>query len=117
MSQKEYLLILIERKYGPLNQVLIEELTWLDLDDQQQLITTLDPTYRNYSNWHSILTARNPEGVYTGLSLNGRLNKEGVPVISADSKPKLLESIDLNTLSVILQHYRNPPSIFQRLFK
>lgn len=99
---KQYLLVLVERKYGPLNKTLIDELTWLDLDDNAQLTTTLDPTYRNYKYWHEVLTAKIPTGIYTNLKLTGRVDKNDTPVISADSKPKLVTTVDVDTLIEIL---------------
>jgi len=117
MKSKAYLLVLIERKFGPLNQVLIEELTWLDLTDLKQLTTTLDPTYRNYKNWHSVLTAKIPTGIYTNLELTGRLDKNDTPVISADSKPELLLPVDNDTLAEVLSELARPRiTQYQKLF-
>lgn len=117
-SKKAYLLVLVERKYGPMNQVLIEELTWIDLSDLKQLTTTLDPTYRNYNNWHTLLTAKIPTGIYTNLDLTGRVDKNDVPVLSADSKPELLLTVDDATLEEILTELARPKlTQFQKLFQ
>jgi len=116
-KQRAYLLVLIERKYGHINESLIEEITWIDLEDLQQLTTTLDPTYRNYPNWHSILTSKNPEGVYTNLKLTGRLDKNDIPVISADSKPELLIEVKPADLEELLKEWARPKlTQFKKLF-
>jgi hypothetical protein len=118
MTQKNYLLVMMQRKHGHINHNLIEELTWLDLQDLKTLTTTLDPTFRNYPNWYSVLTSTCPTGVYTNLKLSGRLNNDNVPVISADSKPQLVREVTPKYVEELLIELARPKlTNFQKLFE
>ena len=116
-KQRRYLLVMMQRKQGQINQTLIEELTWLDLQDLQTLTTTLDPTYRNYSKWHEVLISPCPTGIYTNLKLTGRVDKHDTPVISADSTPELLLEVTPKEVEEVLVELSRPKlTHFQTLF-
>lgn len=117
-KENKYLLVMIQRKMGRLNHTLIEEITWLDLQDLTTLTTTLDPAYRNYHKWHEILISPTPTGIYTDLKLTGRVDKNKTPVISADSQPKLLQTITERDVEEMLVELARPKlTHFQQLFE
>ena len=89
----EYILTDITRKEGKLNYSDIWEVTWVDLVDLQVYATVVDATYRNYtrSNWHNIVNGPIPYGLYSGLRKTAKKDKDGLPVISADSHPALID--------------------------
>lgn len=115
--ERAYLLVMIRRKKGYINDTIIEEITWLDLEDLGQMTTTLDPSYRNYKNWYEILLKDHPEGIYTNLKVSGRLDRHGTPILSADSKPELLLQLDTATVEETLVELTRPKlTKYQELF-
>ena len=91
----EYLLTDITRKIGSRNQSFIYDVTFVDLVDLQVYMCVVDESYRNYirSGWHNIVLGSIPYGLYTGLRKTARLDRDGLPVISADSYPALIEPL------------------------
>ena len=111
------MLVMARRKKGHLNDTIITEITWLDLEDLGTLTTTLDPAYRNYKNWYDMLLKDNPEGIYTNLKLTGKVDKHGTPIISADSKPELLLELTPELVEESLVELTRPTlTKYQELF-
>jgi len=104
MSKQEYLLINIERKEGHLNHTLIEVVNWLDLTTEKICTTTLDPAFRNYKNWYTILTSPSPQGIYTNLKETTKTDKHNCPILSADSKPTRVEPVAPETVIEVMQN-------------
>jgi len=89
----EYILTDIRPKLGHLHHTRIWDITWVDLRDLQVLMTVVDESMRNFrtSHWDTIVTGHIPYGLYTGLRKTARRDRDGLPVISADSQPTLIE--------------------------
>lgn len=101
----EYILTDITRKEGKLNYSDIWEITFVDLVDLQVYATVVDSTYRNYtrSGWHNLVNGPVPYGLYTGLRKTAKRDKDGLPVISADSHPALIEPLTESEVFYVLQ--------------
>ena len=56
-------------------------------------MTVVDTSYRNYtrSGWDRIVAQDQPYGLYSGLIKTKRRDRDGQPVVSADSHPQLIE--------------------------
>lgn len=82
----------ITRKVGKLNEAIIYDLTFVDIQDLQIYTSVVDTTYRNWSKngWQHIIDNK-MYGLYAGLNKTARKSSEGFTVISADSYPQLIE--------------------------
>ena len=89
----EYILTDITPKIGSKHNSYIWDITFVDLVDLQVYMTVVDESMRNFtrSRWDSIVTGPIPYGLYTGLRRTARKDKDGLPVISADSHPQLID--------------------------
>lgn len=89
----EYILSDITPKIGTRHNSYIWDITWVDLEDLQVYMTVVDESMRNFtrSHWDVIVTGSIPYGVYSGLRRTSKQDKDGLPVISADSHPLLIE--------------------------
>jgi hypothetical protein len=88
----EYILTDITPKQGHLNGTYIYDITFVDLVDLQVYMCVVDESYRNFtrSHWDTIVTGSVPYGLYAGLRKTAKRDKDGLPVISADSHPQLI---------------------------
>ena len=102
---KTYILSDVVRKTGIKHYQDIYELTWVDIESLEVLITIVDTTYRNYtrSHWDQIVTKENPLGIYTGLRRTEQSTQDQLQVISADSYPSLVEPLTEAEVVSILQ--------------
>ena len=89
---KNYILSDITPKIGSMNQSYIYDLTWVDPEDLTVYMMVVDESYRNYGRWSNIIK-NNILGVYTGLKRTSKLDKNGQPVMSADSHPQLITAL------------------------
>lgn len=86
----EYLLV--DRQQHPgRNHVIMWRYTWYCLEDGLFYETTVDRTFRNWarSGWQELSTDPAPWGIYTNLRRTRKVTREGMPVITADSHPRL----------------------------
>ena len=86
----EYVLVERTSRRGR-NGVTFWRFTFYCLEDGLFWETTVDNTYDNFkkSGWDHLADDPNPWGVYTGLTRTKRTTREGMPVITADSKPRV----------------------------
>jgi hypothetical protein len=91
----EYLLTDIVRKIGSYNQSFIYDITFVDLVDLQVYMCVVDESFRNYtrSGWHNLVHGDVPYGLYAGLRRTAGRDRDGLPIISADSHPALIEPL------------------------
>jgi hypothetical protein len=84
----EFILIDITSRKSSLNAVKMWELTWYSLSDQRVYVMNVDSSYSNFKkrHWATVVEALVPWGVYSNLKTTDRLNREGLPVLSADSQ-------------------------------
>lgn len=85
---KVYILTDITRKIGNRNHSWIYELTWLDPDDLTIYTMVVDESYRNYLKWDYII-ANEQLGIYGNLRRRTGQDKDGLPIMDADSTPQL----------------------------
>jgi len=90
---------------GIKNYADIYEITWVDIESLEVLMTIVDSTYRNYtrSHWDQIVTKENPLGIYTGLRRTAQTTQDRLTIISADSYPSLVEPLTEAEVVDILQ--------------
>ena len=100
----EYILTDITPKLGHLNNTYIYDITFVDLVDLQVYMCVVDESYRNFirSHWDGIVTGHIPYGLYTGLRKTAKKDKDGLPVISADSLPQLIDPMTEDEIFNIL---------------
>lgn len=101
----EYILTDITAKHGRMNQSMIFDITFVDLVDLQVYMCVVDESYRNYtrSGWHNIVAGSIPYGLYTGLRKTAKRDKDGLPVISADSHPALIDPMTESEVYHVLE--------------
>jgi hypothetical protein len=87
----EYILFKQEQRPGK-NGVTMWRLSFYCIDDGTEWEMTCDSTYRNFkrSGWNQVCTADDSYGVYSDLKRTDRKTREGVPIVSADSRAKLV---------------------------
>lgn len=116
--------ILVDRASHPSRRnhsVTCWRLTFYGLDDGRLYEMTTDSSYRNFhgSNWFWIVEDPNPWGVYEGLTRSTRTTQEGMPIITADSRPDLVwrasDRAEALRLVAADQRQRHPTD-FERLF-
>lgn len=86
----EYVLVERTSRRGR-NGVTFWRFTFYCLADGLFYETTVDNTYDNFrkSGWDHLAEDQSPYGIYTGLTRTQRTTREGFPVITADSRPRL----------------------------
>lgn len=79
-------------------------ITWVCLDDLTHWETSIAEDMDNFLNrgWRSVCNNPDPWGIYTGLKRTTKTSKSGVPIITADSKQKLLQGIDTQEIAIQL---------------
>jgi hypothetical protein len=101
----DLLLTDITPKLGRLNNSYIYDVTFVDIETLEVSMCVVDESYRNYmrSGWDRIVTGAVPYGLYTGLRRTARRDRDGLPVISADSHPQLVEPMALQEIIHIIE--------------
>lgn len=96
-------------------------MVFYSLDDGLLYEMTTDSSYRNFraSGWDWITEDDQPWGVYEGLTRTTRTTQEGMPIITADSRPSLIWRAQDRDQALKLveadQNSRNPTD-FERIF-
>jgi len=103
----ELILSDITPKIGTRHNSYIYEVTFVDIVDLKIYTTIVDESMRNYtrSHWDTIV-AENQLGLYTGLRRTARIDKDSLPVISADSVPQLLDSLTADEIFTCIERRR-----------
>lgn len=101
---KSYLLTEIVTQQGRINNTTIYRLTFVDLDTVRVFHLTVDTSYKNYtrSGWDRICDQRQ-FGVYTGLSTTNRTDTQGLPVLTADSRPEFVMPLSNRELAEVIE--------------
>ena len=107
----EYVLVERTSKLGK-NGVTFWRFTFYCLEDGQFWETTVDNTYDNFhkSGWNLLVDDDMPYGIYTGLTRTRRFTREGFPVITADSRPRITsrcEDYD-EAMKIVCEHQGIP---------
>lgn len=87
----EYILFKQTEQPGK-NGVTMWRLTFYCIDDGTEWEMTCDTTYKNFkrSGWNHVCAADDSYGVYSNLKRIERRTKDGVAVVSADSRARLV---------------------------
>jgi hypothetical protein len=90
-NEMEYLLVDIKQQPSRLNLVTMWRLTFYCLDDGTVWEMTCDSSYKNFKRqgWEQTVTDPNPFATYLDLKRTDRVTKEGIGVVSADSKSRV----------------------------
>ena len=99
---KEYILSDITCRNGRLNQSLIYDLTFIDLE-LQVYVMIVDTSYRNYSKWQHIIDTES-FGAYTGLRRTNAINQDRLPVLDADFPGQLVTHLTQRDIEDIIHH-------------
>ena len=96
-------------------------LVFYGLDDGCLWEMTTDAGFRNFrrSGWHLLMQESDPWGVYQGLRRTQRTTAEGMPIITADSRPDRIykcQDRDEALRLVELDQRQRHPTAFERLF-
>lgn len=77
-------------------------LTWICIDDMTRWETTVDEDMDNFvsRSWRRVCNNPEPWGVYTGLKRTAKTNKQGTPIITADSRQERVIPIESQELAV-----------------
>ena len=102
---KELILADVTTKKGHLNESYIHDLTLLDLVTLEIYTCVVDEHYNNFTRcrWDQILSEPIQYGLYGNLIRTAKKNNEGLPVISADSYPQLMESLTAAEVMTIIE--------------
>ena len=87
----EYILFKQTERPGK-NGTTMWRLTFYSIDDGTEWEMTCDNTYRNFkrSGWESVCLNDDSYGVYSDLKRTDRRTREGVAIVSADSRARLV---------------------------
>ena len=87
----EYILFKQEERPGK-NGVTFWRLTFYCIDDGTEWEMTCDNTYKNFrrSGWDKVCASDDSYGVYSDLKRTDRKTKDGVSIVTADSRAKLI---------------------------
>ena len=96
-------------------------LVFYSLDDGVLYEMTTDSSYRNFrrSGWDHVTADVNPWGVYEGLERSKRTTRDGFPIITADSQPRLIwraQDRDQALKLVEADQRQRSPTDFERMF-
>ena len=102
---KTLILADVTTKIGHLNGSYIHDVTLLCPVTLDLHTCIVDEHYRNYhsSGWDRILKRPIQYGLYGGLRETKRTNSEGFPVISADSRPELIEKLTQADVELVIE--------------
>lgn len=91
---KEYVLIEISETSSKLNLTQMWRLKWYCRNENMIYDMTIDDSYRNFKrcNWDKFIANANPWGLYTNLTPIERKTTNDIPVLTADTEPKLVLS-------------------------
>ena len=99
-------------------------LTFHGLDDGLTYEMTVDPAYNNFkrSGWNQIVQDEYPFGVYAGLRRIQKQTAQGIPILSADGRARIIyrcandhELAQLVEANV--QSFQKSSNTFQELFQ
>ena len=116
--------VLVERQIQPSRLTPgadMYRLVFYGLDDGVLWEMTTDAGFRNFrrSGWNLLMQESDPWGVYQGLKRTQRTTADGMPIITADSRPdriyKCTDRDEALRLVEADQRERNPTA-FERLF-
>lgn len=90
-NEMEYILIDIRKQPSKMNLVPMYRLTFYCLDDGTVWEMTCDSSYKNFKQqgWDQVVNDVNPFATYLDLKRTNRTTKEGITVVSADSKSRV----------------------------
>ena len=101
--------VMVERTSGRgRNGVTFWRFTFYCLADGLFYETTVDNTYDNFhkSGWNLLVEDDQPLGIYTGLVRTRKVTREGFPVVTADSRPRIqvrCEDFD-EAMKIVCEH-------------
>ena len=87
----EYILFKQTQQPGK-NGTTMWRLTFYCIDDGTEWEMTCDNTYKNFKSrgWDRVCHADDSYGVYSELKRTDRKTRDGIPIVSADSRAKLV---------------------------
>jgi hypothetical protein len=119
----QYILVNIEQSQSRLNGGDFWRLTFQGLDDGKTYEMTVDPTYTNFkrSGWNQVVTDEYPYGVYAGLRRTDKRTRNGVPVVNADGRARIIyRCADDHELAALVEanteSFQAPPNTFGQVF-
>lgn len=111
-----YILIDIQEQPSKLNGGFMYRITWYCVEDGTYWESTVDSAYNNFkrNGWDLLVQEACPWGSYQGLARTDRVTRQGVGVVSADSRPAVKvrledqkQAVDLAELDLALRTRRN----------
>lgn len=117
----EYILFRQQEQPGK-NGTTMWRLTFYCIDDGTEWEMTCDNTYKNFrrAGWDRVCHNSDSYGVYSDLRRTDRKTREGVPIVSADSRAKLIyRCADQEEAFALIEADLNTrtPTNFQDLFQ
>ena len=102
---RDLLLADVTTKRGHLNDSYIHDVTLVDIETLELYTCVVDESYNNYrrSGWDEILARPVKLGLYGNLRATERKNNEGFRVISADSRPQLIEALSETEMMQVIE--------------
>lgn len=99
----KYILVGLEERHSSLNLGSYYRLDWLEPESLQLFSTSVDNQYNNYRHWRTVIESRSPWGIYTNLKTTNKRDKHGATIISADSRPFLLDPLTQTEIELLLE--------------
>jgi hypothetical protein len=103
MKDTNYVLVRCEERWSHRNLNYYFHLTFLDPDLVKLYECSVDPDMTNWSHWQPYVTLPNPLGLYTNLKLAKGTTKNNLPIISADSHPRLVETLTEDEVCLLVE--------------
>lgn len=113
MKKQVYQVINIEQRPSKINGGFYYNIKLQDIRSLEILETSVDPVYKNFSNWTKIIQDSNSGQLISNCKI---VERKGKRIIDADSKPAQEFVCDRDDLLKQLDQWRSP-NTFQELFQ
>ena len=113
MKKPVYQVINIDQRPSKINGGFYYNIKLQDIRSLEIFETSVDPVYKNFSNWTKIIQDSNSGQLISNLNI---VERKGKRIVDADSKPAQDFVCDRDDLLKQLDQWRSPNS-FQELFE
>lgn len=104
----KYILVGLEERHSAINLGTYYRLDWLEPESLQLFSTSVDNAYQNFRHWRTLIESKSPWGIYMNLRATTKQDKTGATIISADSRPFLVESLTQTEIELLLTALIDP---------
>ena len=106
-----YQVIKTQQRPSKINGGYYYHITLQDIHSLEIVETSVDPAYKNFSNWHSVIKDSNRGQLIENVSV---IERKGKRIATADSRPHQVIVCDAKSMNQTLAEWRQPPDLFEQ---